>query len=128
MNTNDAYIGLSQIKRLSILGNLLKKVTPKEREEDASFHQIIDSSMTKINNCFASNPNFSSLVNYKRKSKKHGFLVKQKKSLLNIFGRDLRKKNSTNEIDEKNKSIEENIKEKGKDNQKEIHLKKTTKF
>lgn len=133
MNTNDAYIGLSQIKRLSILGNLLKKVTPKEREEDASFHQIIDSSMTKINNFFASNLNFSSLVNYKRKSKKHGFLVKQKKSLLNIFGRDLRKKNSTNEIDEKNKSIEkENIKEKekekGKDNQKEIHLKKQRNF
>ena len=63
MNTNDAYISLSQIRRLSILGNLLKKVTPKEREEDASFHQIIDSSMTKINNCFASNLNFSSNEN-----------------------------------------------------------------
>lgn len=124
MNNNETYIDPSQIKRLSVLGNLFKKVTPKEREEDASFHQVIDSNMTKINNCFASNPNFSSLINNKRKSKKHGFPLRQKKSLINIFGRDLRRKFSTNKIDENTQSSEKNINKKEKVNQKEFSLKK----
>ena len=86
----DDYIGGNAFRRLSIMGNLLKRLTPKEKEDDATFHEIIDNDKLKIHNCFMADPEFAKLVQYKRRNnnKKDKFIMRtnRKKSTLSTIG------------------------------------------
>ena len=87
---DDDYIGGNAFRRLSVMGNLLKKLTPKEKEDDATFHEIIDSDKLKIHDCFMADPEFAKLVRYKRRlnNKKEKFIMRtnRKKSTLSTIG------------------------------------------